>query len=152
MVKSDLVLPRPDTCCHGDGRGEEGRGKEEGGERAQEDCGKQRARATNNMSAVPGRPQKVPLPLNTFLMTLIQLVYLPGIMYFGLPVSVSCPVNRNVNDEECLPLVSASRGCTSLLSVQNDVHMNQRDAHLSCQFRMTFTRTKGMYISSVSSE
>ena len=44
------------------------------------------------------------------------------------------------------------KGCTSLLSVYNDVHMNQRDVHFLCQFTMTSTWTKGMYISSVSSE
>ena len=45
----------------------------------------------------------------------IQLIYLPCNEYFGLPVSVTFPVNRNVNDEECLPLVSVSKGFTSLL-------------------------------------
>ena len=44
----------------------------------------------------------------------IQLSYLPYIKYCGLPVSVSCPVYRNVNDEECLPLVSVSKGCTGV--------------------------------------
>ena len=36
------------------------------------------------------------------------------IIKFG-PPPASCPVNRNVNDEESLPLVSVSKGCTSLL-------------------------------------
>ena len=36
---------------------------------------------------------------------------------FGHPLSASCPVNRNVNDEEGLPLVSVSRGCTSVFEV-----------------------------------
>ena len=53
-----------------------------------------------------------------------QLRYLPCIKYFGLPVSVTFPVNRNVNDEECLPLVSVSKGCASLLQAHNDVHLN----------------------------
>ena len=39
--------------------------------------------------------------------------------------SASCPVNRNVNDEEYLPLVSVSKGCPSVL-----------------KFRITFTLTK----------
>ena len=43
----------------------------------------------------------------------------------GLPASVSCPGFRNVNDKENLPLVSVSKGCTSLLKVENDPHMNQ---------------------------
>ena len=34
---------------------------------------------------------------------------------FGPPVSVICPVYRNGNEEECLPLVSASKGCASLI-------------------------------------
>ena len=38
-----------------------------------------------------------------------------------------------------LPLVSVLKGLTSLLLVQKDVHMNQRDVHLFCKFRMTFT-------------
>ena len=52
---------------------------------------------------------------NIFLPKSLQLSYLPCIKYIGLPVSVSCPVYRNVNDEESLPLVSVSKGCTSLL-------------------------------------
>ena len=44
-----------------------------------------------------------------------QLSDLPCIKYFGLPISVSCPVYRNVNDEECLPLVSVSKVCASPL-------------------------------------
>ena len=54
------------------------------------------------------------------------LSYLPCIKCFGLPISVSCPVYGNVKDDESLPLVSVSKGCTSLLSVQSDVHMNQK--------------------------
>ena len=61
-----------------------------------------------------------------------QLSYLPWIKYFGLPVSVSCPVYGNVDDEESLPLVSVSKRCAS---------RSQRDVHLSL---------KGMRISSVS--
>ena len=33
---------------------------------------------------------------------------------FSLQPSPSCPVSRNVNNEECLPLVSVSKGCTTL--------------------------------------
>ena len=50
--------------------------------------------------------------------------YLLCISKFGLPPSASCQVNRNVNDEECLPLVSVSKGC-----------------NLSLKFRITFTLT-----------
>ena len=32
-----------------------------------------------------------------------QLSYLPCTKHCGLPVSVSCPVDRNVNDDESLP-------------------------------------------------
>ena len=34
---------------------------------------------------------------------------------FGLPPSVTCPVNRNAIDQECLLLVLVSKGFTSLL-------------------------------------
>ena len=61
----------------------------------------------------------------------IQPTYLPCIQYFGLPISVSCPVYRNVNDEECLPLVSVSKKCIFLLWVQNDVHMNQKQRRVA---------------------
>ena len=53
--------------------------------------------------------------LNPFLMGYIQLCYLPCIKCLGLPVSVSCPVYRNVNDKEIPPVVSVSKGCASLL-------------------------------------
>ena len=55
--------------------------------------------------------------VNTFLTKYVQLSYLPSIKYFGLPVSVSCPVYSKVNGEESLPLVSVSKGCTSLLRI-----------------------------------
>ena len=45
--------------------------------------------------------------VNTFLAKSIPLSCLPCSRYFGLPVSVY----RYVNDEECLPLVSVSKGC-----------------------------------------
>ena len=62
-----------------------------------------------------------------------QLSDLPCIKYFGLPVSVSCPICRNVNDEQCLPLVSVSQGCTSLLSAANgdDRNHTQTEEFLS---------------------
>ena len=47
----------------------------------------------------------------------MYLSYLPCINRFGLIPSASCPVNSNVNDEECLPFVSVSKGCTSVLEV-----------------------------------
>ena len=43
-----------------------------------------------------------------------------------MPVSLSFPVERNVNDEECLPLVWVLKGCTSL----------------SFMFEMMFKRTE----------
>ena len=64
--------------------------------------------------------------VNTFLTKPIQLSYLPCIKHFALPISVSCPVDRNANDVESLPLVSASKVFTPFLWVQNDVHMNQK--------------------------
>ena len=43
-----------------------------------------------------------------------------------------CKRRKNVNDKECIPLVSVSKGCTFIYSffffffkVQNDVHMNK---------------------------
>ena len=47
----------------------------------------------------------------------LYLSYLLCINKFGLPPTASCPVNRNVNDKECLPLVSVSKGCTSVFEV-----------------------------------
>ena len=52
---------------------------------------------------------------NTFLTKQIQLSHLPCLEYFGLSVSVTFPVYRNVNDEKCLSLLSVSKGCASLL-------------------------------------
>ena len=37
------------------------------------------------------------------------------VKHFGQPFFVSCPVHRNVDDEESLSLVSVSKGCPSLL-------------------------------------
>ena len=51
--------------------------------------------------------------VNTFLTEQIQLSYLPCIKYFGQPISVSFPIERNVHDEECVSLVSVFNGCTS---------------------------------------
>ena len=45
--------------------------------------------------------------VNTLLKNSVQVSDLPCIRYFGLPVSVSCPMDRNVNDEDCLPFASA---------------------------------------------
>ena len=53
--------------------------------------------------------------VNTSLTKWTKLGYLPCIKYFGLPIAVICPVNRNINEEECFLLVSVSKGCTSLL-------------------------------------
>ena len=38
--------------------------------------------------------------INTFLTKYIQLSYLQWIKYFGLPISVTCPVYRLVKDED----------------------------------------------------
>ena len=54
----------------------------------------------------------------------MYLSYLLCINKCGLPPSSSCPVNGNVNDEQCLPLVSVSKGCTSVLEVEDHVHIN----------------------------
>ena len=62
---------------------------------------------------IPGRPVPatgVPIA-DTFLRKYNQLRYLPRIQYFGLLVSVSCLVYRNVNDAKCLLLVGLSVGC-----------------------------------------
>ena len=68
-------------------------------------------------------------------LSVIQPSYLPCIKYFDRPVSVSCPVYRNVNDEECLSVVSVSNGCASLLLVQVDVHTNQSVVKSSYHYR-----------------
>ena len=55
-------------------------------------------------------------------------MYLSDLLYinkFGLPPCAICQVNRNVDDEECLPLVSVSRGCRSSFVVENHVHINK---------------------------
>ena len=51
--------------------------------------------------------------VNTFLKGSIQLSYLPYINYFGLPISTNSPVYRNIDDEECLSLVSVLKACIS---------------------------------------
>ena len=61
-------------------------------------------------------------------------MYLSGlscIKKLGRPPSASCPVNRNVNEEESLPLVLVSKRCTSFFfffllffEVEIDVHVN----------------------------
>ena len=47
----------------------------------------------------------------------MYLSYLSCISRFGLPPSDSFPVNRNVNDEECPPLVTVSKGINLLFEV-----------------------------------
>ena len=66
------------------------------------------------------------LRINTSLPKQIQLSYFQCNKYFGLPISVSCLVKKNANDEESVPSVSVSKGCTSRLFVRNNVHMNQK--------------------------
>ena len=39
------------------------------------------------------------------------------IKYIGLPISDSRTVDRNVNDSECLPMISVSKGWVCLLYV-----------------------------------
>ena len=60
---------------------------------------------------------------NALLMKKMYLSYLPCINKFGLPPSASCPVNRSVNDEECLIW-----------------YRFQRDVHLFLKCRITFTQ------------
>ena len=48
----------------------------------------------------------------------MYLSYLLCINKFVLPPYASCPVNRNVNDDEYLPLVSVSKGRTLLLKLR----------------------------------
>ena len=56
----------------------------------------------------------------------MYLRYPSSIKKFARPPPASRPVNRNVNDEECLPLVSVLKGWTSLFSeVLNDVHITK---------------------------
>ena len=53
---------------------------------------------------------------------------LPSILHIAWSASsVSCPVDRKAHDEQCLPLASVSKGCTSLLQdlVYSDVCVDQ---------------------------
>ena len=66
-----------------------------------------------------------------------NLSYLPSINKFGLPPSVSCPVNRNVNEEECLLLGISLKGYTSLFwslesrsREQSTLRKVSKDTHL----------------------
>ena len=68
----------------------------------------------NYVQVIFNRSLLVVVVLNTFLTRYIQMNYLSRIKYFGLPISVSRPVYRNVNDEESL-LVSVSKGYASLV-------------------------------------
>ena len=52
--------------------------------------------------------------VSTFVTKSMYLNYLRCVKKFGLPPYASCLVNRNVKDEECLPSVSVSNGCTDL--------------------------------------
>ena len=54
----------------------------------------------------------------------MYLSYLLCINKFGLPPSASCPVNRNVNGEECLPVVSVAKGYASVFAAYSHVHIN----------------------------
>ena len=67
----------------------------------------------------------------TFLSKSVQLSHLPCIKYFGLPVYVSYPVDRNISDKEGLPVVSVSKG-----------------SDLFSKLGMAFTRTKNIEKSS----
>ena len=62
--------------------------------------------------------------LNTFLTKSIQPSCLPRIKYFGLPIPVTWPVYRNVNDAEPSHGVGLKRSL--------------------CKFGMTFTRTQNV--------
>ena len=63
--------------------------------------------------------------VNTFLTESIQLSCLPRVKYFGLSISLTWSVYRNVNDEESSLSVGLQRIYISS-SVQNDMHMNQK--------------------------
>ena len=54
-------------------------------------------------------------PLTSFLTKAVELSYLPSTKYFGLLNSVSCPFDRTTNDEECLAMLSVSKGCWLLV-------------------------------------
>ena len=71
--------------------------------------------STSTTTHTQGRPSLQNDSINTFLAKYIQQSHFSRIKYFDLPNSVSCPVNRNAIDEECLPLASVSKGCASLL-------------------------------------
>ena len=59
---------------------------------------------------------------NTFLTKQLQRSYLPCIQYFDLPISVSCQIIETLTTKRLFPW-----------------HRPQRDVHLFCKFRMTFT-------------
>ena len=62
------------------------------------------------------------LEIHTFLTKYIQSSHRPCMKSSGLPTSVSCPILRKANDEDCVPL-----------------YRSERHVHLFCKFRMTFT-------------
>ena len=82
--------------------------------------------------------------LNIFLTKSIQLSYLPCIKCFRLPVSVSCPVYRNVNDEQCLWV------CVSFVSLKyllvarrpSNMRVNLRDGSAQTILRAATLRYK----------
>ena len=90
---------------------------------------------------------------------------LPPIKYFGLLISVTWPVYRNINAKEFSFGVSL-KGFTSLLYVRKEgkrfyklVVSVSRDLHLFCKFGKRenlsinwWCQSQGIYISSVSSE
>ena len=63
--------------------------------------------------------------VHTFLTRSMYLSYLPGIKKFGLPPSDSCPVNRNITNEECLLLESFQRDVHLCFEVWNDVTLTK---------------------------
>ena len=85
--------------------------------------------------------------VNTFLTKQIQLSYLPCIKVVGVPVSVSSPVERNVNDQECLPLVSVLKGCTTLSfkSKMGDRNSSVGSVWARCQQRRGFDPPLGTF-------
>ena len=65
------------------------------------------------------------LTLNIFLTKEMYLRYLPCIKKFGSTLPASYPVNRNVKDEECLPLASVSCLLVGCLTSQQHASVSQ---------------------------
>ena len=85
--------------------------------------------------------------INTFLAKSVYLSYLPCIKKFGLPPSASCPVHRNVRNKECLPLVSVSKGRTSLFMFRMAFTFNYLEKGRVSRPRFSVYHQKWVYTS-----